>query len=158
MKTRTLFVIPIFIFVIVAIFLFASCTTTGDENGAVTPGGTPSFVGTWVNLDNEGVEGSPAKFVSTDNSDGTVTSVCYDSVSDTVVLFTITLTVTDEWTDSDGNLFLKLEGDTPFDPDYLFELIKIHADNQTMEVNADEFAYPTEMDPDNDYYAIWSRQ
>ncbi len=153
MKTRTLFVIPIIIFV-VAIFFFASCTTTGDENGAVTPGVTPTLAGTWVNPDYDG-EALPAKVVVIDNGDGTFTGSNYDTVSDTEPSLTSIVPVTDEWTDSEGNLFYKVDLPAPID---MYELIKIHADNQTIEVNMNEFEYPTEIDPADESYGIYYRQ
>ena len=148
MKTRTLVLIPIFIFVVVAIFIFASC----DNNGGVTP----SFLGTWVNLDYGG-GGPPEKVVVTDSGDGTFTFVCYDTVSDTEPLFTFIKTLTDEWTDSEGNLFCKVEG--PQNSEYFYSLFKIHSDNQTMEVDSSEVDYPTEIVPDGEgYYQIFYRQ
>ena len=163
MKTKTLVVIPIFIFVVVAIFFFASCNTTGngdgngDGNGAETPFGVLTLAGTWGNPDyNADVGGPPGKFTYTVNDDGTWTAVLYNTVSDTEPVYTMILTVTDEWTDPDGNLFYKAEFEF-VSPEYLFELIKIHADNHTMEINMNEFEYPAEIDLDNDYYGIWNR-
>ena len=159
MKTRTLVLIPIFIFVVVAIFIFASCDTTGNGDGAETPGGTPTLAGTWGNPDYDGaVGGPPGKTVITDNGDGTFTFVAYDTVSDTEPLATMIKTVTDEGTDSEGNLFYKAEG-PQVDPAYVYTLIKIHSDNQTMEVDSSEVDYPTEIVPDGEgYYQIFYRQ
>ena len=158
MKTKKVVLIPILLFVVVAIFFFASCTTTGDENGAVTPGGTPTLVGTWGNPDYDGAVGGPlGKAVITDNGDGTFTFVAYDTVSDTEPLATMIKTVTDEGTDSEGNLFYKADG-PQVEPAYVYSLIKIHSDNQTMEVDSSEVDYPTEIDLDNDYYGIYYRQ
>ncbi len=155
MKTRTLLVIPIFIFVVVAIFFFASCTTTGNGDGAETPGGTSTISGTWVNPDYDG-EGYPAKAVVTDNGDGTFTVVMYITVSDTEPFGTVTMTVTNQWTDPEENLFLEVEGIES--DELIYELIKIHADNQTMEVNISYDGYPTEIDPDSEEYQIYYRQ
>ena len=143
MKNRTLVLIPIFIFVVVAIFIFASCDTTGN--------GAPTFVGTWVTPDNE-------KLVVTDTGDGTFTCVYYENVSDTEPSSTLIMTVIDEWTDSEGNLFYKIDSTYP-DPAYVYMLIKIHADNQTMEMNLNDVDYPPEIDPAaGEDYVIYYRQ
>ncbi|KKL50478.1 hypothetical protein LCGC14_2305090 [marine sediment metagenome] len=115
----------------------------------------PSVSGTWVNPDYDG-EGYPAKAVVTDNGDGTFTAVMYETVSDTEPFDTITMTVTNQWTDSEGNLFLEVEGIVS--DEVIYELIKIHADNQTMEVNISYDGYPTEIDPAGEEYQIFYRQ
>ena len=160
MKNRTLISISIFVVVVAVIIIFVSCNTTGngDGNGVGTPGGTPTLAGTWGNPDYDGAVGGPlGKTVITDNGDGTFTFVAYDTVSDTEPLATMIKTVTDEGTDSEGNLFYKAEG-PQVDPAYVYTLIKIHSDNQTMEVDSSEVDYPTEIDLDNDYYGIYYRQ
>ncbi len=108
MKTRTVVVIPIFIFVVVAIFFFVSCTTTGsgDGNGPVTPGVTPTYDGTWVNSDYDGISGvgeggNPAKAVIIDIGGDDYTVEVYFNHDDTVPQSTFTITLTDAWTDSE---------------------------------------------------------
>jgi hypothetical protein len=62
------------------------------------------------------------------------------------------------WSDSEGNLFYNCE--FPFmDPAYLYQLLKIHADNQTLERNLSEVGYPTVIDNTaGDDYFIFHRQ
>jgi len=143
MKTGTLVSILIIVLVVAlaAIFIFISC-----NNGGVTP----TIVGTWVDPDG-------GKAVATDNGDGTFTMESYDSVSDTVPSVTLIMTLTDEWTDSEGNRFYKMEGPYP-DPEYAYYLFKIHADNQTAEINISHDDYPTEIDPYGEDYVIMYRQ
>ncbi len=44
-------------------------------------------------------------------------------------------------------------------PLYIYELVMIHSDNQTMEFNMSEDNYPTEIDPaGEDDYGIYYRQ
>jgi hypothetical protein len=125
----------------------------GCEDGTFPQG--IGFDETWVNPDYDGT-GTPAKTVSTDNGDGTFTVKSYDNVSDTVPTDTFTLTLTDEWTDSEGNLFLKIEGWFP-GAEYLYELVKIHSDGETLEATLSDVDYPTEIDPTG-WYAIYYRQ
>ena len=139
MKTRTLILTGIFVLAVAVIFIFASC-----ENGGVTP----TIVGTWVD---------DGKLEVTDNGDGTFTTLSYDTVSDTVPSLTVIMTMTDEWTDSEGNRFYKMEGPYP-DPEYAYYLFKIHADNQTMEINISHDDYPSEIDPYGEDYVIFYRQ
>ena len=150
MKTRTLVSILIPVLVVAISFIYTSCASDGV---------TPSFVGTWVNSDYDGVYplGPGAKAVITDNGDGTYTNKIYVNVSDTEPAETQTATVTEEWTDSEGNLFMKAVVSTTGGP--LYCLCKVHADNKTYEGQADTDDYPTVLNPlDPNYYAIYSRQ
>ena len=70
---------------------------------------------------------------------------------------TVPFTVTTEWTDSEGNLFAEIISYPP-DPEVFYSLGKVHADNQTMESNASEVGYPTEIDPAGEEYSIMYRQ
>ena len=160
MKTRTLVLIQIFIFVVVAIFIFASCDTTGNGDGV-----TPSIIGTWVNPDYDGLSGvgeggPPAKVVMTNISGNEYTWDLYLNHDDTEPQGTVTMTVTNQWTDSEGNLFVEMEGLIP-DGFTGYVLVKIHADNQTLEENISYDDYPTEIDPDEidgSDYIIFYRQ
>ncbi len=164
MKTRTLVLIPIFIFVVVAIFIFASCDTTG--NGGGNDGVTPSIPGTWANPDYDGISGvgeggNPAKIVMTAISGNEYTWDIYLNHDDTEAGATVTMTVTNQWTDSEGNLFVEIEGFLLPDPEFVYFLTKIHADNQTMEFNLSYVDYPAEIDPneiDDSDYGIYYRQ
>ena len=164
MKTRTLLLIPIFIFVVVAIFIFASCDTTGN-GGDVTPPFQASILGTWANPEYDGISGvgeggNPAKIVMTNIGGNEYTWDIYLNHDDTEPGATFTMTVTNQWTDSEGNLFVEIEGLIP-DGELGYCLTKIHADNQTMEFNLSYVDYPTEIDPneiDDSDYGIFYRQ
>jgi hypothetical protein len=135
MKTRIL-VLLILLIPSVLFFLGGSC----DSNGG---GVTATMTGTWVNPDYDEVENS-AKSVSTDNGDGTFTVANYDTVSDTEPKETFTVTLTDEWTDAEGNVFLKI----------------YFMDNGEHIYMLSDVDYPTEIDPDraDELYQIYYRQ
>jgi len=149
MRTRTCVLFSIFLLVAAVIFIFASC-----DNGAVTP----SYVGTWVNSDYDGTSGeggAPAKVVVTKTSDTVFTVELYLNHDDTTPYETTTQTVTDEWTDLEGNIFLEIVFEAGGDT--LYSLSKLHADNQTLENALSLTDYPTTIDP-NGWYSIHYRQ
>ena len=84
-------------------------------------------------------------------------SVLYDKYDDTTPALTVPFTVTNEWTDSEGNFFTESISYPP-DPELVYVLSKIHADNQTLEYNVSEVGYPTEIDPAGEDYGIYYRQ
>jgi hypothetical protein len=119
----------------------------GDEEPIV------QLAGTWINPDYDGT-GSPAKTITTDNGDGTFAAELYAYVSDTVPMATITVVVTDQWTDSEDNYWLNainMMGDVD-----LYQLTKIHSDGQTLETTLDDVDYPTEIDPSG-WYSVYYR-
>jgi hypothetical protein len=130
------------------IFISASC-----DNGV-----TPDIVGTWVNSDYDGgAEENGGKVVIAHVDGNDYTWTIYTNHDDTVPEFTVPFTVTDESTDSEGNLIVKAMS-YPGDPSVVYSFSKIHADNQTMEYNASEVGYPTEIDPAGEDYGIYYRQ
>jgi len=145
MKTRPLVSILSFVFAAAVIFIFASC-----DNGGVTP----TFMGTWVNPDYDGT-GTPAKMVITHVSGNDYMCVVYENHDDTEPEGTIPVTVTNQWTDSEGNLFSEA---ISYADEVIYGLSKIHADNQTIEVNNSYVDYPTEIDPNDEEYYIYYRQ
>ena len=144
MKTRKCAWLSIFIFVVAVIFVFASC-----DNGV-----TPTMIGTWVNSDYDGDSGK-AVIAHVYGNDYTWTS--YDNHDDTEPAYTVDFTVTSETTDSEGNLIVQLLS-YPGDPEVLYVLTMVHADNQTFETNVSDVAYPTEIDPLGADYLIYYRQ
>ena len=154
MKTRTLVSIPIFILAVVAIFIFTSCgNDNGDDNGDVTP----TWIGTWINLDYDGSVEGPGKIVITHIDGNDYRWAEYDKYDDPVPGIVVHATLTNQWTDSEGNLFIEsiIDPEHPHPGYYLF---KIHADNKTMETNGSEVDYPTEIDPAGEEYYIYYRQ
>jgi hypothetical protein len=81
----------------------------------------------------------------------------YVNHDDTTPEQTVPFTLTNEWTDSEGNLFVESIS-YPGDPPVMCSLSKIHADNQTLEVNTSDIDYPTEIDPAGEDYLIMYRQ
>lgn len=153
MKNRTFVAIPIIVLAVVVILIFASC------DNAVTP----LFEGTWVNSDYDGMLGGPigegfaAKMVIKHIDGNDYTCDLYTNHDETTSTQTVLFTVTNEWTDSEGNLFI--EALTTIEPDHpdIYGLSKLHADNQTMETNSSLETYPTEIDPAG-WYGIYYRQ
>jgi hypothetical protein len=132
-------------------FIFTGCPSTGSNGGV-----TPSLVGTWVNSDYEAdYPSTPTpKAVITDNGDGTYTEKIYATVAATVSDETFILTLSEEWTDSEGNRFLKV-----FEPiNGMYALGKVHADNKTLEGNNNYVYYPTAIDQLDPSYSIHYRQ
>jgi hypothetical protein len=90
-------------------------------------------------------------------SDNDYQCAIYVNHDDTTPMQTVPFTITNEWTDSEGNLF----GESisyPGDPPVMYSLSKIHADNQTLVVNTSDIDYPTEIDPAGEDYIIMYRQ
>jgi hypothetical protein len=150
MKTRMLVSITVFVLVAAVFLIFPSC---GNDNGDMTP----TWIGTWINPDYDGtVEGGGKIKISYLVGDDYRWAE-YDNSYDPSPGIWIVATVTNQWTDSEGNLFIEAIVDTESpNPDY--RLCKIHADNQTMEMNVSEVDYPTEIDPAGDEYYIYYRQ
>lgn len=152
MKTRTCVLSSIFLVVLAMIFIVSSC-----ENG-----GTTSILGTWVNSYYDGWSSSdelvsiPAKLVVTEADGKNYQVASYDNHDDTVPGLIALLPVTDEWTDSEGNLFISARFED--DDETIYFLIKIHADNQTFEWARTYDDYPTEIDPTDEEYCILYRQ
>ena len=142
-------IVSIFLLVAAVIFISASC-----DNGAVTP----TIVGTWVNSDYDGGVGeNVGKAVIAHVSGNDYTWTMYTNHDDTVPEMTVAFTVTSEMTDSEGNLIVETIS-YPIDPEYMYSLSKVHADNQTFEANASDVDYPTEIDPAGEGYLIYYRQ
>jgi hypothetical protein len=112
------------------------------------------MIGTWVNSDYDG-DGGKAVIAHVSGNDYIWTS--YANHDDTEPDYTVNFTVTSETTDSEGNLIVQLLS-YPGDPEVLYVLTMVHADNQTFETNVNEVAYPTEIDPLGADYLIMYRQ
>jgi hypothetical protein len=112
---------------------------------------------TWINPDNEG-RGKyyPAKFVY--RSDGTWNKYIYvNEPSNSYGCGGGTYTLTDKWTDSEGNIWYKstwwhTNGNSGY------ELVKISNSGETYEREWTGKGYPTEIDQNHKYYGIWYRQ
>ncbi len=116
------------------------------------------MLGTWVNSDYDGGAGENVGKVVVSHVEGNdYIWTMYTNHDDTVPEGTVSFTVTSETTDSEGNLMIKAIS-YPGDPPVMYSLIKIHADNQTMEVTISFVDYPTEIDPTGEDYLIYYRQ
>ena len=148
MKTRTCASTAVLFLTVAALSIFISC-----ENII-----TPTLVGTWINADYDGGAGGNAgKAVVTHVEGNDYIWTMYTNHDDTVPAGTVNFTVTSESTDSEGNLIAKTIS-YPGDPEYVYSLCKVHADNQIFEGNASEFDYPTEINPSGADYFIMYRQ
>ena len=147
MRTRTCVLFSIFLLVAAVIFISASC-----DNGA----STMSMTGTWINSDYDGgAEGNSGKIVVAHVDGNDYTWTMYVNHDDTEG--TVSFTITEESTDSEGNHFFKAVS-YPGDPAIYYSYSKVHADGQTMEGNASETGYPTEISPTGEEYFIYYRQ
>jgi hypothetical protein len=153
MKTRTLVSIPIFIVVVAAIFIFASC-----DNGV-----KPTIIGTWINADYDGMMmdpmggGYPAKIVIEQEGEEIFGS-WYNYTTDTVPLGTSSLNKDDEWYDTEGNYYLQhwsqADGD---DPHIIYQLWRVNEDNDELEVMETFEGYANEIDDTAEGYFILYR-
>jgi hypothetical protein len=148
MRIRTCVLSSIFILVTAVIFISASC-----DNSV-----TPSIVGTWVNSDYDGGVGDNTGKAVIAHVDGdNYTWAGYINHDDTVPEYIVPFTVTNESTDSEGNLIIQSLS-YPGDPPIMYSLSKIHADNQTMEGNVSDVDYPSEINPaGGDYFIMYRR-
>jgi hypothetical protein len=162
MKPSTLVSLPIFVLVVVAIFIFISC-----ENGVVTPTLTGTYIISDYSEDWDNTTGGEDPWggggggvpeiiiISTGSSSNEYTCQNYLKQGDIDPVSTFTLTVTNQWTDSEGNLFVEYEYELGILNVYV--LVKIHSDNQTLEANLSLFTYPSEINP-TIFYVIYNRQ
>jgi len=160
MKTRTFVFILILVLAVSVVFV-VSC----DNGGVIPPSSGTSDIsttlsGTWINPDYDGTmfqeNGNPAKVICTHISGNDYTWDFYFFHDDEVPIDTITWTLTDQWTDSEGNVFTRWYRDIG-DGEHAYGLAKIHADNETMEVMGSNVDYPAEIDPAGENYGIYSR-
>jgi hypothetical protein len=169
MKKRTLVSIWILALTVVAIFIFSSCDVTDATDV------TPTMTGTWIisdyseDWDNTtggedpwggGGGGVPEIIIITGTQGGSNEYTCknYWKQDDPDPIATFILTVTNQWTDSEGNLFIEYTYEwDDFLHIYFYALVKIHADNQTLEANLSLVTYPNELDPMN-WYVLFQRQ
>jgi hypothetical protein len=84
----------------------------------------------------------------------------YGSVTDMVNQFTFQYTITDKWTDSDGNILYKII--TKYKTEYVeqtrYGLDKISNSGRTWEYVGSADDYPTQIDPNHPEYRIYYRQ
>lgn len=151
MKTGTCILLSIVSLVAAVIFISASCD---NNNGGVTP----TWIGTWINPDYDGsVEGNNwGKMVITHIDGNDYRWAEYDKYDDPLPGIWIIAALTNQWTDSEGNLFIEAMVDTE-SPDPMYHLFKIHADNKTLETNWSDVDYPTEIDHAVENYGIFYR-
>jgi hypothetical protein len=64
--------------------------------------------------------------------------------------------MTDKWTDSEGNIWYKVQRSRPHYE--LYQLHRISNSGKTMEYVRDRTDYPTEIDPEEHFYLIYYRQ
>jgi beta-lactamase regulating signal transducer with metallopeptidase domain len=115
----------------------------------------------WVNKEYEGRVDLSAKFVSYP----TGKTLLYDHVSDSEPSYEGTYTITEAWTDSDGNHWCKVRWTnkdypaTPQAQEYKgFSLCRTNASGTVYEEVWSMAQYPTELSPIGGTYGIWHRQ
>ncbi len=142
-------------------YLAANCDPEPDPV-PVDPTLEPTVVGTWANSDYndsgwpESPEGMPAKqVVSIVGS--TITTSVFKNVSDTEPIGTYIGEIIEEWTDDNGARWYKTTVNV--DPEStVYGLAKVSSDNLTLEGVSYFDDFPTEIDTENDGYAIMYRQ
>ena len=134
--------------------------TCATSRAAVKPGASLSE--TWVNKEYEGRADLSAKFVDYPASSKTL---LYDHLSDSEPSYESTYTITEAWTDSDGNRWSKVRWtskDYPVTPQGQvykgFSLCRTNASGSVYEEVWAEAGYPEELGPIGGTYGIWYRQ
>jgi len=84
----------------------------------------------------------------------------YGSVNDMVPQFKFQYTITDNWTDSDSNIWYKIVSQyrSEYSERIRFGLNKISNTGRTWEFNVSEDDCPTQIDPNHPEYRIYYRQ
>jgi hypothetical protein len=135
--------------VLVFIFVLAGCVT---GNKTYNRAYKEEMVGTWINTDYENRIGKWAKVVI--KPDGMFEG--YNNAQGTE-FWKAKITITDRWTDSEGNIFYKLIHDPVVD-EKLYELWKLSNSGTVCELVWDSIEYPTDINPDDSGYQIYYRQ
>ncbi len=148
MKTRTL--VSILILILSVLIIAGSCAT---EKKMVKK--SEELYGTWVNEDYADVRHYTTLVFT---SDGTYEF--YTDASRKTLSMRGTHSITDKWTDSEGNFWYKATYEIKIatQPVSGFLLIKISNSGTTYEDNYDYRKYPTEIDPIYGTYSIYYRQ
>ena len=145
MRIRTLIYASTLVFVVV----LARCATS---NKTYKKAFKEEVVGTWINPDYENWGDHWAKVVI--KPDGMYEA--YPNAQDTDFAFG-KITITDRWTDSEGNIYYKLIHD-PFVDEKVYELWKLSNSRTVCELVWDVLEYPTDINPDDSGYQIYYRQ
>jgi hypothetical protein len=137
--------------------LAVTCTTS---RAAVKPDN--SLYETWVNKEYEGRADLSAKIVDHPASSK---ALLYDHLSDSEPSYESTYTITEAWTDADGNQWCKSRWTsrdypvTPQGPVYTgFSLCRTNASGSVYEEVWAQAGYPEELSPIGGTYGIWHRQ
>jgi len=110
-----------------------------------------TYVGTWANADYTGLgSGPPAKIEMAASS-----MTFYHNVTDLASYTSGTFAVADDWT-SGGNHYFK--GIAVIGGNTNFFLMRVSNNNNTLESNSTNTAYPASIDPAGSQYAIFARQ
>ena len=118
--------------------------------GTKTPEEGWTYVGTWVNPAYNGHGGQPpGKMVVT-----TTSMALYDNDTSPSAAITATFAVGEDWT-SGGMHYFKGSATRGIDTGYF--LVRISGNNNTLELNTSDTAYPVAIDPAGQY-AIFARQ
>ena len=145
MKTRTYFIMVMFLLVVSFLFADENIFFNNDE-----------LTGTWINPEYRGGYTQEQKWIL--YHWGYWES--YAKVESTTHMYKGTFQIMDKWTDSKGNTFCKTivryEGYT----DIGYELDRISKDGSTLDYAFSSFDFPLESDlnPENAYYRIYYRQ
>jgi hypothetical protein len=111
------------------------------------------YYGTWINPDYNGTR-KLGKLIL--RPDGTWASYLNDS--DTDPSFYGSYTVTERWTDSEGNIWIKMETLVALHTLTFYELSKLSNSGKTLELVSESSDYPTEMDANHPKYRIRYRK
>ena len=148
MKTRKSILVTISI---LTLFVLVGAGATGKKTCVAAD--SEEYYGTWINADYNGTT-KLAKLIL--RPDGT--RATYVNDSDTYPSYSGSYTVTERWTDSEGNIWIKVEalGENIHVTSY--ELYKLSNSGKTLEWVWDLSDYPTEMDANHRKYHIYYRK
>ena len=119
------------------------------------------LVGTWVNSEYDGsmidptIMGFPAKIVSEQEGE-VIFGSWYLNADDIEPLGTAPLNMEEEWYDEEGNYYLT-HWSYAGDPPVIYQLFRVSADGQILEMMIDFNNYPAEIDPSFETYGILYR-
>jgi hypothetical protein len=148
MKTRKSILVAISI---LAIFVLIGTGATGKKT--CVAGDSEKYCGTWVNPDYNGNLTKWAKYIL--KPDGTW--MLYSNDSDTAPHRYGAFTITEEWTDSEGNIWFKETGKCQ-DHYVHYSLYKLSNSGKSLEFVWSLSDYPAEMDPNHPHYHIYYRK
>ena len=150
MKSRTLIS-----GVIIILAIFMGNYAIGEDE--YVPSENEEIYGTWVNPEYGKTEASFSQ-KRIINPDGTWEE--YSSMAD-IGYLTWEYTIIDKWTDSEGNIWYKLNtwyGNKAYGAIPYYDLHRISNSGLTWEFVSSTKDYPTEIDPDHPMYFIYYRQ